>query len=118
MRRIAEIPAVTFLSVLLFQDRCWSTVTPRVLHSFTCLICFFSIKTFGEPEIFFIIGFKLTNINSLRITPLAINHFLRFFKSEFAAASRSVKEFAEAVRFVSYQQTSVVLFSLDSEANH
>jgi hypothetical protein len=34
-QRIAEIPAVIFLqifSVLLFQDKCWSTVTPRVLH--------------------------------------------------------------------------------------
>ena len=32
---------------------------------------------------------------------LATNHFLRFAKSEFAASSRSVKAFAEAVRFVS-----------------
>jgi hypothetical protein len=35
-RRIAEFPAVIFLqifSVLLFQDKCWSTVTPTVLHS-------------------------------------------------------------------------------------
>ena len=53
----------------------------------------------------FIIGFERININSvfatLRLSLLAINHFLRFSKSEFAAASRSVKEFAEAVRFVS-----------------
>ena len=35
MRRIAEIPAVTFLqifSVLLFQDRCLSIVTPRAYN--------------------------------------------------------------------------------------
>ena len=64
------------------------------------------MKTFGwELEIFFIISFEPININSvlatLRLSLLAINHFLRFSKSEFTAASRSVIEFAEAVRFVS-----------------
>ena len=62
------------------------------------------MKTFGKPEIFFIIDFGPININfvfaTLRLSLLAINNFLRFFKSEFNAASRSVKEFAEAVRFV------------------
>ena len=51
------------------------------------------------------IGFEPININSvfaaLRLSLLVINHFLRFSKLEFAAASRSVKEFTEAVRFVS-----------------
>jgi hypothetical protein len=32
---------------------------------------------------------------------LAINHFLKFSKSEFTAVFRSVIEFAEAVKFVS-----------------
>ena len=62
------------------------------------------MKTFGEPEIFFVIGFQPININSvfatLRLSLLAINHFLRFSKSKFPAGLRSVKEFAEAVRFV------------------
>ena len=37
----------------------------------------------------------------LRLSLLAISHFLRFSKSEFTAASRSVTETLEAVRFVS-----------------
>ena len=47
---------------------------------------FFSLKTFGcELEIFFIMDFEPININSvlatLRLSLLAINHFLRFSKS-------------------------------------
>ena len=53
----------------------------------------------------FIIGFEAININSvlakLRLNILAINHFLRFSKSEFTAASKPAIEFAEAVKFVS-----------------
>ena len=58
------------------------------------------MKTFGEPEIFFVIGFQPININSVAQSLLAINHFLRLSKSEFPAALRSVKEFAEAFRLV------------------
>ena len=58
-----------------------------------------------ELEIFFIMDFEPINMNSvfatLRLSLLAINHFLTFSKSEFAAASRSATEFAEAVKFVS-----------------
>ena len=69
-------------------------------------MCLFSMKTFGcELEIFFIIDFEPININSvlatLMLSLLAIKHFLRFSKSEFTAASRSVIEFAEAIKFVS-----------------
>mgnify|MGYP002803378104 CR=1 FL=1 len=52
-------------------------------------------------------GFGPININSVLATlwigllAIQINHFLRFSKSEFTAASRPVIEFAEAVRFVS-----------------
>ena len=53
----------------------------------------------------FIMDFEPVNINSvlatLRLSLLAINHFLRFSKSEFTAGSRSVIKFAEAVKFVS-----------------
>ena len=64
------------------------------------------MKTFGcELEILFIMDFEPININSvlatLRLSLSAINHFLRFSKSEFTAASSSVIEFAEAVKFVS-----------------
>ena len=64
------------------------------------------MKTFGcGLEIFFVMDFEPIIINSvlatLRLSLLAINHFLRFSKSEFTAASRSVTEFAEAVKFVS-----------------
>ena len=64
------------------------------------------MKTFGcELERFFIMDFEPININSalatLRLSLLAINHFLTFSKSELAAASRSVTEYAEVVRFVS-----------------
>ena len=105
----AEIPDVIFLqkiSVLLFHDKCWSTVTLRVLHSCTCLILLFSITTFGwKFEIFLTICFEPISINSvfatLRLSLLAISHFLRFSKSEITAASRSVTETPEAVRFVS-----------------
>ena len=58
-RRIAEIPAVIFLQIfseLLFQDKCWSTITPRVLHLLTCLICLFSMKTFKRESEFFLIA--------------------------------------------------------------
>ena len=37
----------------------------------------------------------------MRLNLLAISHFLSFSKSEFTAASRSVTEMPEAVRFVS-----------------
>ena len=51
----------------------------------------------------FIMGFEPININSvlaaLRLNLLAINYFIRFPKSEFTAASSSVIEFAEALRF-------------------
>ena len=56
-------------------------------------------------KIFLIIGLEPININSvlatLRLSLFAINHFLRFSKSELTAVSRSVIEFAEAVKFVS-----------------
>ena len=66
----------------------------------------FSMKTFKrESEFFLIIAFEPININSVlatfRLSLLAINHFLRFSKSEFTAVSRSVIESPEAVRFVS-----------------
>ena len=38
---------------------------------------------------------------TLRLSLLAINHSLRFSKSEFTATLRSVIEFAEAVKFLS-----------------
>ena len=64
------------------------------------------MKTFGcELEIYFIMDFEPININSvlatLRLSLFDINHFQTFSKSEFSAASRSVIEFAEAVKFVS-----------------
>ena len=59
--------------------------------------------------LFFIMDFEPTNINSVLATlrlsvsdyQLLSNNILTFSKSEFAAASRSVTEFAEAVKFVS-----------------
>ena len=38
---------------------------------------------------------------TFRLSLFATSHFLRFSKSEFTATSRSVREFPEAVRFVS-----------------
>ena len=77
-------------------------------ESFTFMylfICLLSIKTL-ESDILLVIHFKPINRNSvlatlLRLSLLAINHFRRFSKSEFTAASRSVIEFPDAVRFVS-----------------
>ena len=84
----------------------WSTVTPTVLHSCTCLICLFSITIFGcKFEILLITWLEAININTvfatLRLSLLAIRHFLPFSKLEFTAASRRVIESPEAVRFVS-----------------
>ena len=71
-------------------------------------------------EILFIIGLDPININSVlatvKLSLLAINHFLRFSKSEFIAASTSFIDSPAAVRF--RQQTVEVLFCLDTEASH
>jgi hypothetical protein len=80
-----------------------------------------------ESEFFLIIAFEPVNINSVlatfRLSFLAINHFLRFSKSEFTAVSRSVIKSPEAVRFVSSAKNRgfvlfryEVLFCLD--VNH
>ena len=68
-RRRAEIPAVTFLqmfSVLLFQDKYWSIITPRLLHSWIYLMGLLSILMFRwKSAVPLIIGFEPININSV-----------------------------------------------------
>ena len=66
--------------------------------------------------------FEPININSvlatLTLSLLAINHFLTFSKSEFAAASRSVTESVLKASNLCHQQTTEVLLCLDSEVDH
>jgi hypothetical protein len=77
--------------------------------SLTCLICLFSMKTFKRESEYCLATFRLSL--------LAIYHFLRFSKSEFTAVSRSVIKNLRKQSDLCHQQTTEVLFCLDTEAH-
>ena len=56
----------------------------------------FNVNIWEESEIFLIIGLEPININSvlatLRLSLLAINHFLRFSKSEYEGMETILKQ--------------------------
>ena len=107
LRRRARILLVIFLHtflVYIFQDKCWSTIIPRVFAFIDLLNLFvFNEKNLGERRPF-IICLESSNMNSVlamfKPSLLAISQFLRFFKLEYTAYWTSVIGSPDAVRFV------------------